>query len=79
MTIEASVRQYITEKLLVGRARPFSDSDSFLQSGIVDSLGILDLVTFVEERFGVAVEDDEVVPDNFDSVDGLARYIRAKR
>lgn len=79
MTVEEQVRHYIDEKLLVGGSRDYKDEASFLQTGIVDSLGILDLVSFVEERFGIEVDDDEVVPDNFDSVQQLSSYVRRKQ
>ena len=54
----------------------YDDDDSFLQEGIVDSVGVLELVLFVEETFGVAVDDQDITPDNFDSVNKLADYIR---
>ncbi|RLC79677.1 MAG: acyl carrier protein, partial [Chloroflexi bacterium] len=50
----------------------------FLEEGIVDSTGVLELVMFVEETFGVTVEDEEILPENFDSVTQLARYVRVK-
>ena len=51
---------------------------SFLEEGIVDSTGVLELVLFVEETFGITVNDEEIVPDNFDSVEKLARYVRLR-
>ena len=78
-TIAEQVRQYIVENFL------FSDNGdqlpgdvSFLEEGIVDSTGVLELVMFVEETFNVTVKDEEIIPDNFDSVNRLARYIRSK-
>jgi acyl carrier protein len=79
MAIEAELRAYVDETLLVGAARPYGDDDSLLQLGILDSLGMLGLVSYVEERFGVAVEAEDVVPDNFESVRKLATYIRARQ
>jgi len=58
---------YILDKRLAG----LDDDASFLENGIVDSTGILELVMFVEDTFGVSVEDEEVVPSNFDSVHRL--------
>jgi acyl carrier protein len=52
---------------------------SFLEEGIVDSTGVLELVMFAEETSGITVEDEEIVPENFDSVAGLARYARSKQ
>jgi acyl carrier protein len=79
MTIEEQVRQYIAESFLFSdNGYRLSDDVSFLEEGIVDSTGVLELVMFVEETFNVAVEDTEIVPENFDSVARLATYIRRK-
>lgn len=79
MEIEAQIRKYVSENLLFSdNGFEYDDDDSFLQEGIVDSVGVLELVLFVEETFGVAVEDQEITPDNFDSVSKLASYIRSK-
>jgi acyl carrier protein len=79
MSIETSIRSYILANFL------FTDDDgqlhndtSFLEEGIVDSTGVLELVMFVEETFNIPVEDEEIMPENFDSVEQLARYVRTK-
>lgn len=78
-SIEAQIRSYILENFLYTNDEgKLNNSDSFLEDGIVDSTGILELLMFVEETFGVEVADEEVLPDNFDSVDQLAHYIRRK-
>ena len=77
--VEGRIRTYIAENMLFSNnGYPYADSASFLEEGIVDSMGIMELVMFVEDGFGVTVEDEELVPDNFDSVSKLAAYIRAK-
>lgn len=77
--IEALIRTYIAENILFsGNGFPYSDDASFLNEGIVDSMNVLELVTFVEERFHITVEDQDIVPDNFDSVNKLATFIRHK-
>jgi len=77
--VEQTIRKYIAENMLFsGNGYPYADSASFLEEGIVDSMGIMELVMFVEENFQVTVEDEDLVPDNFDSVSRLASYIRAK-
>lgn len=58
---------------------PLSPQDSFVERGIVDSTGILELVAFLEERFRISLADDELVPENLDSIDGLLRFIARKR
>jgi len=79
MEIEAVVRRYVVENFLFGEDRELENDASFLDSGIVDSTGVLELVGFVEETFGIAVEDDEIVPENLDSVASLAAYVRRKK
>jgi len=77
--VEGRIRTYIAENMLFSdNGYPYADGASFLEEGIVDSMGIMELVMFVEENFGVVVEDEELVPDNFDSVSRLAAYIRGK-
>ena len=79
MSIEDKIRAYIAENILFSdNGYPHTDDTSFLEEGIVDSMGIMELVMFVDESFGITVEDEELVPDNFDSVSKLAAYIRRK-
>ena len=79
MEIEPRIRDYVARNLLFSdNGFGYGDDASFLQEGIVDSVGVLELVLFVEETFGVEVNDQEIIPDNFDSVDKLASYIRSK-
>ncbi len=77
--VKAQIRRYVAENLLFsGNGFDIGDDTSFLDEGIVDSTGVVELVLFVEETFGIAVEDDEIVPDNFDTVNNLAAYIQRK-
>lgn len=77
--IESIIREYIAENILFSsNGYPYSDEASFLEEGIVDSMGIMELVVFVDENFGIEVDDQELVPDNFDSISRLAGYIRFK-
>jgi acyl carrier protein len=79
MTVEEQIRQYIADNFLFSDdGYQLSDDASFLEEGIVDSTGVLELVMFVEEIFNVTVEDEEIVPENFDSVSRLVTYIRRK-
>jgi acyl carrier protein len=74
-----SLRQFIKENFLFGQDTAFADDDSFLELGIVDSTGVLELVTFIEGRYQITIEDEELVPDNLDSINALVRFIAAKR
>jgi acyl carrier protein len=73
------LRSFITENFLFGNEdTSFDDKDSFLETGIIDSTGILELIGFIEDEFGFDVEDKELIPDNFDSVHKLTVYIDNK-
>lgn len=78
--IRAKVREFIGSNFLLGKSQDaIQDSGSFLDSGIVDSTGVLEIVEFVQEAWGFRVADDELVPENLDSVDNLVRFILRKR
>jgi acyl carrier protein len=76
MLVRDQLRQFIRDSFLVDE---FGDDESFLGSGLLDSLGIVQLVSFVESRFGVSVPDVDLVPENFDSVSKLAAYVDRRR
>jgi len=74
------IKNFIKENFLFdSNGADVSDEDSFLENGIVDSTGVLELVSFVEDEFGIEVKDEELIPDNFDSVSKLANYIERKK
>lgn len=77
--IAQSLREFVQENFLFGQDAAFSNDDSFLEQGIIDSTGVLELVTFLEEQFEIAVDDDELVPENLDSIDNLCGFIASKR
>jgi acyl carrier protein len=72
------LRQFITENFLFGQEHAFSDEDSLLEQGIIDSTGVLELVGFLENEYHVAIEDEELVPENLDSISNLMRFLAAK-
>jgi acyl carrier protein len=77
---EQKISAYIAENILFSKkGYPHPLEASFLENGIVDSMNILELVMFVEENFNIKVADQDIVPDNFDSVSRLARYISRKQ
>lgn len=69
---------YIKEELLRGRSAHISENDDLLASGIINSLGILQLVSFIEEQMGVDIPVEDVVYENFQSVDTLATYLEGR-
>ena len=79
LEIAQKVRSFVIDNFLFGEADDhFSNDDSFLENGLVDSIGILTLVEFVREKYAIAIEDEEVVPENWDSVSRVAAFIHTK-
>jgi acyl carrier protein len=72
------VRQVVMEKFPLAKKRGLKDSDELLESGIVDSLGILDLVAFLESEFGLTVGDEDLLPENFRSIERIAEFANQK-
>jgi len=73
------VRDYIFENFLFGADDSSLDNnDSFLDKGVIDSTGILEVVNWIEETFAISVDDHELVPDNFDSINKLAAFLERK-
>ena len=79
MDTKIKIKQYIAQNiLLVDQAFAFDDDASFLDQGIIDSLGFMELVAFVEKEWGIQIEPEDLVPENFDSVNKLSRYINSR-
>ncbi|WP_431859535.1 phosphopantetheine-binding protein [Azospirillum sp.] len=78
-SIAKDIRSFIVESFLLGQDSGFDNSESLLESGIIDSTGIMHVVAFLEETFGVAIEDDDLVADNLDSVDRIAGFVGRKQ
>ena len=76
--INTQIREFILDKFPLARKQQLKDSDTLLETGILDSLGVLDLVGYVEQKFSIVVADEELVPENFQSVDTLATYVQRK-
>ena len=73
------VRTFITENFLFGRDRELAENESFLDAGIIDSTGILQLVVFLEKTFEIQVKDEELIPENLDSLQGISNFLQAKQ
>lgn len=77
--IRNRLRAFIQENFLMGTGGPpLADADSLIASQVIDSTGFLELVTYVEEAFGITIEDDEMTPENLDSVAALSRFVLRK-
>jgi len=79
MDTKESVRQFITKNFFVADQSKLGDDASLLDQGIIDSTGVLELVGYLESEHGVQVADDEIVPENLDSVGAIAAYIARKK
>ena len=80
MTLRAELRRFIVENYLLSRDESLlRDSDSLTAQGILDSPGALELAMHLEERYGVTVQDEELHPDNLDSIERIAAFIERKR
>lgn len=78
--MESEIRQYILENFMYSDDSTELTGDlSLIDSGIMDSTGVLELVGFIEENFEIQVDDTELVPENFDSVDSITAYIQRKQ
>ncbi len=80
MNMKKTIRQYILGNLLfTDDDSVLQDNDSFLNEGIIDSTGVLEIILFIEDTFDIKVNDDEMLPANLDSVDNLVAFIQSKQ
>jgi acyl carrier protein len=73
-----TIRTFVVENFLFGNNENLEDSTSFLEEGIIDSTGILELVSFLEEEFSITVQDEDLVPENLDSINNATAYLQSK-
>jgi acyl carrier protein len=78
MSLKSEISYFVVENFLYGHHHDFGDDVSFIEKGILDSTGILELVCFVEKRYGIAVADEEIIPENFDSIGKLTGFVLSK-
>ena len=76
--IRERLREFIAEAFLLGDEMKFEDETSLLQSGILDSTGVLELVLHLEQSYGVRIADEEIIPENLDSIERLCSFVLLK-
>lgn len=77
--IKALLKNFINDNFLSSSGfDTFDEGDSFMEKGIIDSTGVLELIGFIEERFKIRVEDEEIIPENLDSLSNLIIFIKRK-
>lgn len=80
MEVQNQIRAYIQQHLVAAKGgAEVKDGDPLLDSGVIDSMGILELVSFLESTFGIEVQDEEIVPANFGSIERIASLVTTKR
>lgn len=78
--IKSKLREFITDNFLIGTdIETISDTDSFMEKEIIDSTGVLELTAFIETEFSIGIEDDELTPENLDSIEKLTNFIFRKK
>ena len=77
--LKSQIRSFVLANFYVADPAQAADGRSLLEQGIIDSTGVLEIISFVESTFGITVEDEEMVPQNLDSIDGIARFVLGKQ
>ena len=78
MSIEEKIRHFIEENFFLDGNDNLSSEDSLLEKGIIDSTGVLELVAFIEETYNVKIKDEELIPENLDSIKSISRFIQER-
>jgi acyl carrier protein len=78
-TFASEIKEFIVSNFLFGQEGDgLGDDQSFLESGVIDSTGLLELVSFVEQRYSISIEDRELVPENLDSLRNISQFVARK-
>ena len=77
--LKNKIRTFVVENFLFGNNENLEDNTSFLEEGVIDSTGVLELVGFIEEEFAITVEDEELIPENLDSINNVTAYLERKK
>lgn len=76
--LNAEIRQFVLKTFPLARKLQLKNSDALLESGVLDSQGVLELVSFVERQFSISVADDELVPENFQTIERIVAFIESR-
>ena len=76
MALNDELRKFVTDNFMYGKPyEGFADDDSFIERGIIDSTAVMELVAFLEGRYGIRLKDQDLIPDNLDSINSLTRFV----
>jgi acyl carrier protein len=79
MALNEELRQFVIDNFMFGKPyEGFADDDSFIERGIIDSTAVMELVAFLEKRYRIKLQDQDLIPDNLDSINGLARFVASR-
>jgi len=78
MPIKEEIRKFLLENFILNAEEKLNDVDSLLEKGVIDSTGVLELVAYIEEKYSVRVEDEELIPENLDSIRNISEFIQRK-
>lgn len=79
MPLNDELRQFVIENFLFGKPyKGFADDDSFIEHGIIDSTAVMELIAFLEERYRLKLQDQDLIPENLDSINGLAQFVESR-
>ncbi len=78
LTLQQELRNYIMENYFFGQGESLGDDDSFMELGIIDSTGVLELISHLEERYSIEIATEELIPENLDSIERLTRFVSSK-
>jgi acyl carrier protein len=78
MDVKEQLKEFFKNNFMVEIDGDFDDNESFLENGIIDSTGVLELVMFLEENYNIKVADEELLPENLDSFNNIEKYLKSK-
>lgn len=78
MELEHDIRTFVVENFLLGGGDGLSSSQSLLDAGVIDSTGVLELVSFLEKTYRIQIDDEDLVPENLDSISSIAQFVKRK-
>ena len=79
MALSDELRHFVIDNFLFGKPyEGFADDDSFLEHGIIDSTAVMELIAFLEARYRIKLQDQELIPENLDSINGLVRFVESR-
>jgi acyl carrier protein len=76
--IESEIYKFVVDNFMFGQAAGLADDESLLQRGVIDSTGVLELVSFLQDNFNITVEDNEIIPTNLETINGIVAYVNKK-